>query len=145
MKKPIKVVSTVVALILVIAFGITTYQCYTKQKEIDSIFVHNYQEFVYNVRNMTVEGIDDNAVNSYKSANAEYSAVMSALLPLTSYKKNVYLDEVIAYFYQSSNNISTITFTPELYDKLYELSENMYSEVVADEANKMLAEIVQYD
>lgn len=145
MKKAMKAVSAAAVLILVIAFGITVYRCYTKQKEIDSIFMYSYQEFVYNARNMTVEGIDDNAVNSYKSANAEHSAVMSALLPLTSYKKNTYLDEVIAYFYQSSNDFGTITFTPELCDKLYELIGNMYSEAAAAEANKMLEETVRYD
>ena len=116
------------------------------QKEAERLFQNAYVKLIFNLRSMNVEGIDDEAVHKYQTENTQYGAVLTTMLPFTSYDKNVMLDEVVNCLHQASGYaaIADLKMTKELYDQLAAVSEDWYQEAAAEKAYQTLSDAMTY-
>lgn len=116
------------------------------QGKIDDSFHYNYNALILNMWNMTEIAYDESHLAKLNVENTRHGALLTTLLPYTSYSRNYYLDEVVGYLDQASGNDAFIEMpvNRELYQKLMELNGNFRSVELAENVNNILAEIVNY-
>lgn len=140
------ILGSCIAIILILS-GICLKMYFNKrdmQSKIDDSFHYNYNALILNMWNMTEIAYDESQLDKLNVENTRCGALLSTLLPYTSYSRNYYLDEVVGYLDQASGHdaFMEMPVNRELYQKLMELNGNFRSVELAENVNNRMAEIV---
>lgn len=145
MKKHRIGVFEILFVVLCIVFAISVYKNYKLASYNEETFMLNYNNVIYNCRNMLVEDISEDALTKYKEENSHRCYVMFALIQQCRFDKNRDIGPIIYYLDEASKRYTpqNPTFTKAIYDELVTLSEDMYDEDVSRNICDMFYEIIK--